>query len=162
MSQPGEGIQECFDSRGRTGSWTWKGYSWNRVPPAIEEAVREPFADGWSKSRLAREFRLNRRTVIRICAAKEQHYSGKLPRRVTRLQVCVDTERPCRLESLNARRRSVGQERSCRTARAEPGWPTHAGSGHRDRADRALPVEGDPLSLTPRPLQQRGAFPETW
>ena len=49
-----------------------KGYSWNRVPPAIEEAVRERFAEGWSKSRLAREFRLNRRTVIRICTAKEK------------------------------------------------------------------------------------------
>lgn len=42
------------------------------MPPAIEEAVRERFAEGWSKSRLAREFRLNRRTVIRICAAKEE------------------------------------------------------------------------------------------
>jgi hypothetical protein len=31
--------------------------------------VRERFAQGWSKSHLAREFRLNRRTVIRICAA---------------------------------------------------------------------------------------------
>jgi hypothetical protein len=54
-----------------TGSGTWRGWAWNRVPPAIEEAVRERFAQGWSKSRLAREFRLNRRTVIRICASTD-------------------------------------------------------------------------------------------
>ena len=39
----------------------------NRVPPAIEQAFYERFQQGWTKSRLAREFRLNRRTVIRIC-----------------------------------------------------------------------------------------------
>ena len=44
----------------RRDSWAWKGYSWNRVPPAIEEAVRERFAQGWSKSKLAREFHLSR------------------------------------------------------------------------------------------------------
>ena len=54
---------------GPTGSGWWRGWPWNRVPPAIEEAIRERFAQGWSKSRLACEFRLNRRTVIRICAA---------------------------------------------------------------------------------------------
>ena len=52
---------------GSTGSWTWRNWSYNRVPPAIEEAIRERFKQGWSKSRLAREFRLNRRTIIRIC-----------------------------------------------------------------------------------------------
>ena len=50
-----------------TGSWTWRGWNYNRVPPAIEEAVYERFKEGWSKSKLAREFRLNRRTIIRIC-----------------------------------------------------------------------------------------------
>jgi hypothetical protein len=57
-------------SRG-TGSGTWRGWPWNRVPPAIEQATRERFAQGWSKSHLAREFRLNRRTVIRICASTD-------------------------------------------------------------------------------------------
>jgi hypothetical protein len=41
-----------------------------RVPPGIEPAmeqfVRERFAQGWSKSRLARELFLDRRTVKRI------------------------------------------------------------------------------------------------
>jgi len=41
-----------------------------RVPPAIEPAteqfVRERFAQGWSKSRLARELFLDRRTVKSI------------------------------------------------------------------------------------------------
>lgn len=69
VEEAGE-IYEHLDSRGWTGSWTWRGWSWNRVPPAIEFAVRERFAQGWSKSKLAREFRLNRRTVIRICGAK--------------------------------------------------------------------------------------------
>lgn len=41
----------------------------SRVPPAIAEAVRVKFQQGWSKSQIAREFRLNRRTVILICAA---------------------------------------------------------------------------------------------
>src|SRR5580692_1705965 len=48
--------------KGPTGSWTWRNWSYNRVPPAIEECVRERFGQGWSKSKLAREFRLNRRT----------------------------------------------------------------------------------------------------
>jgi hypothetical protein len=50
-----------------TGSWTWRGWNYNRVPPAIEEAVYERFKQGWSKCKLAREFGLNRRTIIRIC-----------------------------------------------------------------------------------------------
>jgi hypothetical protein len=52
---------------GPTGSWTWRGWNYNRVPPAIEESVYERFKQGWSKCKLAREFRLNRRTIIRIC-----------------------------------------------------------------------------------------------
>ena len=50
-----------------TGSWTWRNWSYNQVPPAVEEAIRERFKQSWSKSKLAREFRLNRRTIIRIC-----------------------------------------------------------------------------------------------
>jgi hypothetical protein len=53
-----------------TGSWTWRGWNYNRVPLAIEEAVYEKFKQGWSKSKLAREFLLNRRTVIRICRSR--------------------------------------------------------------------------------------------
>jgi DNA invertase Pin-like site-specific DNA recombinase len=58
-----------------TGSWTWQGWNYNRVPPAIEEAVYEKFKQGSSKSKLARDFRLNRRTIIRICRScgKTQH-----------------------------------------------------------------------------------------
>jgi hypothetical protein len=37
-----------------------------RVSPAMEQFVRERFAQGWSKSRLARELFLDRRTVKRI------------------------------------------------------------------------------------------------
>jgi len=44
--------------------------SYRRVPPPIEPAmerfVRERFAQGWSRSRLARGFFLDRRTVKRI------------------------------------------------------------------------------------------------
>lgn len=42
--------------------------SWNRVGDPIREAACAKFQGGWTKSRIAREFRLNRRTVIRICA----------------------------------------------------------------------------------------------
>ena len=42
----------------------------SRVPKVIAEAIRAKFHEGWSKSRIAREFRLNRRTVIRICAGR--------------------------------------------------------------------------------------------
>jgi hypothetical protein len=57
--------------KGPTGSWTWRNWSYNRVPPAIEDAIYERFGRGWSKSKLAREFRLNRRTIIRICRRYE-------------------------------------------------------------------------------------------
>jgi len=36
------------------------------IPPAVEQFVRERFAQGWSRSRLARGFDLDRRTVKRI------------------------------------------------------------------------------------------------
>jgi hypothetical protein len=42
----------------------------SRVPTPIEEAIRTKFIAGWSKSRIAREFRLNRRTVIRVCSGQ--------------------------------------------------------------------------------------------
>jgi hypothetical protein len=40
----------------------------SRVPNVIAAAILAKYHEGWSKSRIAREFRLNRRTVIRICA----------------------------------------------------------------------------------------------
>ena len=40
----------------------------SRVPTVIAEAIVAKYNEGWSKSRIAREFRLNRRTIIRICA----------------------------------------------------------------------------------------------
>ena len=39
----------------------------NRVDTALAEIVCEKFGQGWPKARIAREFRLNRRTVARIC-----------------------------------------------------------------------------------------------
>lgn len=39
----------------------------SRIPYPVKEAIRAKHQAGWSKSRIAREFRLNRRTVIRIC-----------------------------------------------------------------------------------------------
>jgi hypothetical protein len=44
----------------------------NRVDGPLAEAVKAKFAEGWSKARIAREFRLNRRTVIRICTPTVQ------------------------------------------------------------------------------------------
>lgn len=44
--------------------------SGSRVPPVIAEAILTKFHEGWSKSRIAREFRLNRRTIIRVCAGR--------------------------------------------------------------------------------------------
>jgi hypothetical protein len=42
--------------------------SGSRVPKVIANAILAKFQAGWSKSRIAREFQLNRRTIIRICA----------------------------------------------------------------------------------------------
>jgi hypothetical protein len=42
----------------------------SRVPAVIAAAILAKFQAGWSKSRIAREFRLNRRTIIRICAGR--------------------------------------------------------------------------------------------
>jgi len=39
----------------------------NKVGDALAEMVREKFRQGWPKARIARDFRLNRRTVMRIC-----------------------------------------------------------------------------------------------
>jgi hypothetical protein len=44
--------------------------SGSRVPKVIAAAILAKFEEGWSKSRIAREFRLNRRTIIRICAGR--------------------------------------------------------------------------------------------
>lgn len=65
--QKDEEIREHLEPRGSTGSGTWRNCDYHRVPVAIETAVYEKFKQGWSKSKLAREFRLNRRTIIRIC-----------------------------------------------------------------------------------------------
>jgi DNA invertase Pin-like site-specific DNA recombinase len=40
----------------------------NRVDGALADLVRNKFADGWPKARIAREFHINRRTVARICS----------------------------------------------------------------------------------------------
>ncbi len=50
----------------------------NRIDGPLADAVRAKFAENWPKARIAREFRLNRRTVIRICA---QRLSKPEPRR---------------------------------------------------------------------------------
>ena len=44
--------------------------SGSRVPKVIAAAILAKFEEGWSKSRISREFRLNRRTIIRICAGR--------------------------------------------------------------------------------------------
>lgn len=41
----------------------------NRIEGPLAELVRAKFIDGWPKARIARELRLNRRTVIRICGS---------------------------------------------------------------------------------------------
>jgi hypothetical protein len=52
------------------GSQSWRRIPRSRVPRAIADVVRAKHREGWSKSRIAREFRLNRRTVIRICSGQ--------------------------------------------------------------------------------------------
>jgi DNA invertase Pin-like site-specific DNA recombinase len=47
------------------------------VPPAIEQAVRERFAQGWSRSRLAHGFDLDRRTVKRILRKSSHSEQGQ-------------------------------------------------------------------------------------
>jgi hypothetical protein len=54
------------------GSGSWRRIPRSRVPRAIADVVRAKHREGWSKSQIAREFRLNRRTVIRICADVEK------------------------------------------------------------------------------------------
>lgn len=79
IEEAGE-IYKHLDSRGWTGSWTWRQWNYNRVPPALEAAVYERFKQGWSKSKLAREFRLNRRTIIRICKAWQETHEDRASR----------------------------------------------------------------------------------
>jgi hypothetical protein len=63
---PGE--EASSDSTSIEGPQSSRRTPWNLVPAPVAEAVRAKHQGGWSKSRIAREFRLNRRTVIRICA----------------------------------------------------------------------------------------------
>jgi hypothetical protein len=63
---PGE--EASSDSTSIEGPQSSRRTPWNLVPAPVVEAVRAKHQGGWSKSRIAREFRLNRRTVIRICA----------------------------------------------------------------------------------------------
>lgn len=42
----------------------------SKIPDVIAETIWAKFQARWSKSHIAREFRLNRRTVIRICAGR--------------------------------------------------------------------------------------------
>jgi hypothetical protein len=65
---PAEQAPADSDSTNVEGSQSSRRAPWNQVPVPIAEAVRAKHRGGWSKSRIAREFRLNRRTVIRICA----------------------------------------------------------------------------------------------
>jgi hypothetical protein len=51
----------------------------NRIEGALAEAVLAKFAEGWPKARIAREFRLNRRTVTRICATNTQNGLTTVP-----------------------------------------------------------------------------------
>ena len=44
--------------------------SGSKVPKVVAAAILTKFQEGWSKSRIAREFRLNRRTIIKICAGR--------------------------------------------------------------------------------------------
>ena len=52
----------------------------NRVDGALADLVRDKFADGWPKARIAREFRINRRTVARICSERPVAPSDPLAR----------------------------------------------------------------------------------
>jgi len=47
--------------------------SGSRVPKVIAAAILAKYQEGWSKSRIAREFRLNRRTIIRICQGADDN-----------------------------------------------------------------------------------------
>ena len=40
----------------------------NRIDGIFAGIIQTKFAEGWPKARIAREFRLNRRTVARICS----------------------------------------------------------------------------------------------
>jgi hypothetical protein len=50
----------------------------NRVDGALAEMVRAKFAEGWPKARIAREFRLHRHTVARICSETAVAKTGPL------------------------------------------------------------------------------------
>lgn len=67
---PPEDYSECSDAVPESDVGKVGRSSRNRIPAPVEEAIRTKYHAGWSKSRIAREFRLNRRTVIRICSGK--------------------------------------------------------------------------------------------
>jgi len=48
----------------------------NKVGDALAEMVREKFRQGWPQARIARDFRLNRRTVMRICRDESTRREG--------------------------------------------------------------------------------------
>jgi hypothetical protein len=50
----------------------------NRIAGPLSDTVLAKFTEGWSKARIAREFRINRRTVITICGSLNQ--PSALPR----------------------------------------------------------------------------------
>jgi hypothetical protein len=60
-------VSECFHADEIQSKGELSG---SRIPNVIAAAILAKFQEGWSKSRIAREFRLNRRTIIRICAGR--------------------------------------------------------------------------------------------
>ena len=50
----------------------------NRIDGIFIGIIQTKFAEGWPKARIAREFRLNRRTVARICSVGSKSGLGRL------------------------------------------------------------------------------------
>jgi hypothetical protein len=69
----------------------------NRVEGALADLVREKFSVGWPKARIAREFRLNRRTVAHLCG----------PPKVSKTQpaACAESSEPILFASWRRKRR---------------------------------------------------------
>lgn len=65
-------VEESNEEKNAGSSRSWRRTSWNKVPGPIRMAVLVKFEEGWTKSRIAREFRLNRRTVINICKGAQE------------------------------------------------------------------------------------------
>jgi DNA invertase Pin-like site-specific DNA recombinase len=64
-----------------------KKFPSNRVDGTLAEIVRAKFAEGWPKARIAREFRLHRHTVARICSQSE--VAKSCPLTGTQSVVCI-------------------------------------------------------------------------